>query len=120
MIHYYIKPTDTCPMFACRRFVEQVKEGSELAPKFDADGLLPVVTTNSSDGGMLMLEYMNREALVKTIQTGEAHYHVGYRSCFYRSGPIGATGSPVQLAFEEREKIFDPVAVYGDPNPTKL
>jgi phosphoribosyl-AMP cyclohydrolase len=54
---------------------------------------------------------------------GDASCHVGYRSCFYRSVPTGETPAdgPVQLAFEEDEKVFDPLAVYGDaPNPTQL
>lgn len=51
---------------------------------------------------------------------GGASCHVGYRSCFYRSVPVGASG-PVSLKFEETEKVFDPKAVYGDaPNPTQL
>ncbi|MFZ5836440.1 MAG: phosphoribosyl-AMP cyclohydrolase [Pseudomonadota bacterium] len=51
---------------------------------------------------------------------GGASCHVGYRSCFYRSIPIGAKGV-VALNFEETEKVFDPKAVYGDaPNPTQL
>ena len=51
---------------------------------------------------------------------GGASCHVGYRSCFYRSIPIGAKGD-VALRFEETEKVFDPKAVYGDaPNPTQL
>lgn len=51
---------------------------------------------------------------------GGASCHVGYRSCFYRSVPIGASGD-VALQFEETEKVFDPKAVYGDaPNPTQL
>ena len=154
------------PLFAPRLSVEQVEEGSELAPKFDADGLIPVVTSSARDGVVLMLGYMNREALSKTIETGEAHYysrsrqvlwhkgatsglvqkvvelridddqdavwlrvevvgeascHVGYRSCFYRSVPLGKADGPVELAFEEQAKAFDPVEVYGDaPNPTKL
>ena len=51
-----------------------------------------------------------------------ASCHVGYRSCFYRSLPTGALpDGPVTLTFEETEKVFDPLAVYGDvPNPTKL
>ena len=51
-----------------------------------------------------------------------ASCHVGYRSCFYRSLPTGALpDAPVALTFEETEKVFDPLAVYGDvPNPTKL
>ena len=51
-----------------------------------------------------------------------ASCHVGYRSCFYRSLQTGALpDAPVTLSFEETEKVFDPIAVYGDvPNPTKL
>ena len=154
-------------MFAQRLSIEQVEEGHELAPKFDADGLMPVVTTDATSGEVLMHGYMNAEALTKTIETGEAHYwsrsrevlwhkgatsglvqkvkeiridddqdavwllvdvqggascHVGYRSCFYRSVPVGADSkAPVTLTYEETEKVFDPVEVYGDaPNPTKL
>lgn len=154
-------------MFAQRQTIEQVEEGHELAPKFDAEGLMPVVTTDAESGEVLMHGYMNAEALTKTIETGEAHYwsrsrnvlwhkgatsslvqkvqeiridddqdavwlrvdvqggascHVGYRSCFYRSVPVGAADdAPVELGYEETEKVFDPVEVYGDvPNPTKL
>jgi phosphoribosyl-AMP cyclohydrolase len=154
-------------LFAPRESIEQVEEGDELAPKFDENGLLPVVTTDATSGEVLMHGYMNAEALEKTIQTGEAHYwsrsrqalwhkgatsgliqkiveiridddqdavwlradvqggascHVGYRSCFFRSVPVGeAAGAPTKLNFEETEKVFDPVEVYGDaPNPTKL
>jgi len=53
---------------------------------------------------------------------GGASCHVGYRSCFFRSVPVGAaSGAPAKLTFEETEKVFDPEEVYGDaPNPTKL
>ena len=52
--------------------------------------------------------------------SGGASCHVGYRSCFYRRVPIGAEGD-VTLEWTDTEKVFDPVAVYGDaPNPTKL
>jgi phosphoribosyl-AMP cyclohydrolase len=154
-------------LFASRESIEQVEAGAELAPKFDENGLIPVVTTDAESGEVLMHGYMNAEALTKTIQTGEAHYwsrsrqalwhkgatsgliqkvieiridddqdavwlrcdvqggascHVGYRSCFFRSVPVGAaTDAPAKLTFEESEKVFDPKEVYGDaPNPTKL
>jgi phosphoribosyl-AMP cyclohydrolase len=156
-------------MFAERVSVEQVEEGRELAPKFDPQGLIPVVTTDFDSGELLMHGYMNAVALQRTIETGEAVYfsrsrnalwhkgatsgmvqkvrelridddqdavwlrvqvagraascHVGYRSCFYRSVPVGPqeNGQPRQLVFEEHVKVFDPQVVYGDaPNPTKL
>ena len=54
---------------------------------------------------------------------GGASCHVGYRSCFYRSVPIGKPQSdkPLTLKYHESDKVFDPKEVYGDaPNPTKL
>ena len=156
-------------IFAKRESVEQVEEGNVLAPKFDKNGFIPVVTTDYKTGELLMHAYMNDEALAKTIELGEAVYysrsrkciwhkgatsglvqkikelridddqdtiwlrvdvtggascHVGYRSCFYRSVPVAdeAKGQePIQLKFEEGEKVFDPKKVYGDaPNPTQL
>lgn len=52
---------------------------------------------------------------------GDASCHVGYRSCFYRSIPMGDGPDERTLQYEESEKSFDPKAVYGDaPNPTIL
>ncbi|HEX5418379.1 MAG TPA: phosphoribosyl-AMP cyclohydrolase [Gammaproteobacteria bacterium] len=152
--------------FSARRSVEQVEEGTELAPKFDERGLIPAVTTDYATGEVLMHSYMNAEALERTIRTGEAHYysrsrgalwhkgstsglvqrvrelridddqdavwlrvevaggascHVGYRSCFYRSIPLGGDKERITLEFTEEDKVFDPEDVYGDaPNPTQL
>ena len=58
--------------FEKRKTIEQVEESTELAPKFDQDGLIPVVTTDFSSGEVLMQGYMNEEALKKTISLGEA------------------------------------------------
>ncbi len=155
-------------MFKKRDSVFEVEEGKYLSPKFDNQGLIPVVTTDSKTGEVLMHGYMNSEALKKTIETKEAHYwsrsrksiwhkgktsgftqkviqiridddqdslwlcvdigngascHVGYKSCFYRSIPLGKIDQPekVEMKFEENEKKFDPEKVYkGLPNPTKL
>ena len=52
-----------------------------------------------------------------------ASCHVGYKSCFYRSVPLGKIIEPekIEMKFEEKEKKFDPKEVYkGQPNPTKL
>ena len=155
-------------MFKKRDSVFEVEEGKFLSPKFDDKGLIPVVTTDSKTGEVLMHGYMNSEALKKTIETKEAHYwsrsrnaiwhkgktsgfsqkviqiridddqdsiwlivdigngascHVGYKSCFYRSIPLGKINETekVEIKFEEKEKKFDPKKVYkGQTNPTKL
>jgi phosphoribosyl-AMP cyclohydrolase len=86
-------------VFARRTSVEQVEEGNVLAPKFDADGLIPVVTTEETTGDVLMLGYMNAEALAKTIETGEAHYWSRSRRCLWRKG---ATSGFVQNVVEMR------------------
>ena len=60
---------------------------------------------------------------LKVKVTGGASCHVGYRSCFYRSIPLGENKNlnELQMEFKEKEKIFDPKKVYKDePNPTKL
>ena len=49
--------------------------------------------------------------------------HVGYRSCFYRSIPLGKIKDEekLEIKFKETEKTFDPEKIYKDePNPTKL
>jgi phosphoribosyl-ATP pyrophosphohydrolase/phosphoribosyl-AMP cyclohydrolase len=42
--------------------------------KFDGNGLVPVITQDFMTGEVLMLAYMNREALEKSIETGMVHY----------------------------------------------
>ncbi|MDA9035023.1 phosphoribosyl-AMP cyclohydrolase, partial [Hyphomicrobiales bacterium] len=154
--------------FQLRVSVEEVEEGSSLSPKFNQDGLIPCVTSDSKTNEVLMVGYMNAEALTKTIENAEAYYysrsrqkvwhkgstsglvqtvkeiridddqdsiwlsvevggtgascHVGYKSCFYRSIPLkNKVSQNLELKWEEKEKLFDPVEVYGDaPNPTKL
>jgi len=155
-------------MFKKRKSIKEVEEGSYLEPKFDENGLIPVITSDFKTGDILMHGYMNAESLKKTIETKEAHYwsrtrrsiwrkgqtsgflqiikeikidddqdsiwlsvdigngascHVGYRSCFYRSVPLGKINNleRIEIEFKEKKKVFDPKKVYKDkPNPTKL
>ena len=155
-------------MFKKRENIKEIEEGKYLSPKFDKNGLIPVITTDFRTGGILMHGYMNDEALKKTIESKEAHYwsrsrnkiwhkgqisgfiqkvveikidddqdaiwlsvdigngascHVGYRSCFYRSIPLGKikNDQELEIKFEEKKKFFDPKKIYKDErNPTKL
>jgi phosphoribosyl-AMP cyclohydrolase len=85
--------------FAARTSVEQVEEGRDLAPRFDEAGLLPVVTTDAETGEVLMLGYMNADALQRTIETGEAHYWSRSRRCLWHKGAISGL---VQKVIEMR------------------
>ena len=135
---------------------------------FNKDGLVPVISQCVHTGVILMMAWMNKESIIKTLETGEVHYwsrsrkqvwhkgktsgfiqkvkevridddqdsvwlsvdigngsscHVGYRSCFYRSIPLGKieNAKEIKMKFEEKEKKFDPKKVYKDqPNPTKI
>jgi hypothetical protein len=95
-------------MFKKRENVLEIEEGNLLSPKFDNDGLIPVITVCSKTKDVLM---------------HGASCHVGYRSCFYRSIPMGPidNGREIEMEFLEKEKKFDPEEVYkGQPNPTKI
>ena len=85
--------------FGTRDSVDEVEEGKVLAPKFDERGLIPAVTTDAASGELLMLGYMNAEALEKTIETGEAYYWSRSRSCLWHKG---ATSGLVQKIVELR------------------
>ena len=85
--------------FSKRVSVEQVEEGKELAPKFDEHGLIAAVTTDAGTGDVLMLGYMNAEALAKTIETGEAHYWSRSRQVLWHKG---ATSGLVQKVVDLR------------------
>ncbi len=102
--------------FAKRVTVEQVEEGNELAPKFDEHGLMPCVTTAAGSGEVLMLGYMNEEAFLKTIETGEAHYFSRSRQVLWHKG---ATSGLVQKVTEMRidddqDAVWIAVEIPGD------
>ena len=88
-------------LFATRRTVVQVEESAELAPKFDAGGLIPAVVTDHGSGELLMHAYMNREALELTITTGEAHYFSRSRKKLWRKGETSG------LRQQVRELLID-------------
>ena len=89
----------TQPRFAPRSSVEQVEEGFDLAPRFDENGLIPVVTTDAASGEVLMHGYMNAEALRRTLELGEAVYWSRSRQALWHKG---ATSGLVQKVVEVR------------------
>jgi phosphoribosyl-AMP cyclohydrolase len=133
--------------FAARGDHDSIELGPDLAPKFDADGLIVAIATDATTGEVLMVAHMNEEALARTIETGSAWFfsrsrqklwrkgeesgntlavkeirvdcdqdaillkvemagdavacHQGYRSCFYRTVPVGAAATPdLKLGFD--------------------
>ncbi len=85
--------------FVERKTIEQVEESTDLAPKFDENGLIPVVTTDHQSGELLMQGYMNRQAFEKTIEFREAVYFSRSRNVLWHKG---ATSRLVQKVVEMR------------------
>jgi len=86
-------------MFIKRKSIKQIEEGNELAPKFDKFGLIPVITTDFKKGNVLMHGYMNRQALKKTIETGEVYYWSRSRKVIWHKG---ANSGFIQIVREIR------------------
>jgi len=89
-------------LFQERTSILQVEESDNLAPRFDAEGLIPVVTTDVATGELLMHAYMNALALEKTIRTGEAHYWSRSRKCLWHKG-----GTSGLVQFVEDMRVDD-------------
>jgi phosphoribosyl-AMP cyclohydrolase len=83
-------------MFTKRKSIKQVEEGKDLAPKFDKFGLIPVITTDFKNNNVLMHGYMNRQALKKTIETGEVYYWSRTRKVLWHKGAISGFIQKVQ------------------------
>lgn len=77
----------------------ELERGPVLAPRFDANGLIAAVATHAETGEVLMLAWMNAEALQLTLQTGEAHYFSRSRQALWKKGE---TSGQVQKIVEVR------------------
>ena len=65
---------------------QNVEEGMEFIPKFDDKGLIPAIAQDAKTGQILMVAYMNRQALDLTIQTGYATYFSRSRQKLWKKG----------------------------------
>lgn len=78
---------------------QALERGSEIAPRFDANGLIAAIATHADTGEVLMFAWMNAEALQRTLETGEAHYWSRSRNELWHKG---ATSGQVQQVAEVR------------------
>lgn len=62
------------------------EQGSSFMPKFDSSGLLTAVVTDKSDGTVLMVAFMNEDALKLTRETGIAHFYSRSRAGLWKKG----------------------------------
>jgi len=78
---------------------DALERGEVLSPRFDASGLMPVITTHAENGEVLMLGYMNAEALARTLELGEVVYFSRSRNEIWHKG---ATSGQIQKVVEMR------------------
>ena len=65
---------------------DDLEEGAIFAPRFDAHGLITVVTIEETTNDVLMVAHMNAETLSLTLQTGIAHYWSRSRQSIWKKG----------------------------------
>ena len=87
------------PRFPTLSDTEVLERGTVLAPRFDAAGLIAAVVTHAHSGEVLMLAWMNAEALSLTLKTGLAHYFSRSRQSLWKKGE---TSGQVQTVTEVR------------------
>ena len=63
-----------------------VEENLEFTPKFDSNGLIAAIAQDAETNQVLMVAYMNREALDETIKTGYGTYYSRSRGKLWRKG----------------------------------
>jgi phosphoribosyl-AMP cyclohydrolase len=85
--------------FAPRGSTQDIERGDRLMPRFDAEGLIPAVAAHAATGEVLMLAFMNAEALRLTLETGVAHYWSRSRRVLWKKGE---TSGQLQIVEEVR------------------
>ncbi len=91
------------------------EESTVFAPRYGDKGLIPAIVTDAKDGAVVMLAYMNAEALRLTLETGEAHYWSRSRGELWRKGATsGDTQKVVDLRLDcDQDTVLVSVAMAG-------
>ena len=81
--------------------------------QFGPDGLAPAVVQDVADGRVLMLAWMDAEALAATLQTGEVHFHSRSRGRLWRKGET--SGNVLRLRSLATDCDDDAILVTAEP-----
>lgn len=95
---------------------KDIEEGRVFTPRYDRDGLVPCITSDAETGEVLMLAYMNAEALRLTLATGVVHYWSRSRQAIWRKGDTsGQRQDLVELRIDcDQDAVWARVRVAGD------
>lgn len=83
-------------MYSDRKDKKQIELGTNLAPKFNRDGLIPCITTDADTGEVLMFAWMSRQSLKLTIETRKATYYSRSRKKVWVKGELSGLEQDVE------------------------
>ena len=135
-------PADPTALFAARGMPGEVESGLAFQPKFDAAGLIPAVVTDAASGELLMLAWMNAEALALTLETRVGHFWSRSRARLWKKGEesgnvlsvsevrtdcdqdalwlkVKVEGNGVACHTGERSCFYRALALGGPPSPDR-
>lgn len=95
---------------------QDLERGNALAPRFNADGLVVAVAQHADTGEILMLAWMNAEALKLTVETSIAHYFSRSRNELWKKGETsGQLQDVVELRVDcDQDAVLIKVRPRGD------
>lgn len=95
---------------------DELEHGARLAPRFDSQGLIAAIAQDAASGEVLMLAWMNAEALELTIRTGVAHYWSRSRQALWKKGETSGQLQTVRALFVDcdQDAVLLKVEVGGD------
>ena len=96
--------------------INDIEEGLDFQPRFDASGLVTCVATDAGTGEVLMVAHMNETALRATLRTGVVHYWSRSRGALWRKGDTsGQTQTLVEMRVDcDQDAFLAFVTVAGD------
>jgi phosphoribosyl-AMP cyclohydrolase len=75
-----------------------VEESARFSPRFNEAGLIPCITIDAASGAVLMMAWMNAEALGLTLESSVVHYWSRSRQALWRKGETsGALQRVIEL-----------------------
>ena len=81
---------------------------------FPASGLVPAIVQDATDGRVLMLAWVDAEALAATVETGDAHFHSRSRDRLWRKGET--SGHTLRVVGLSADCDRDALLIAVDPN----
>jgi phosphoribosyl-AMP cyclohydrolase len=103
-------------LFPIAANAEALERGSVLAPSFNADGLIAAILQHAQTDEVLMLGWMNAEALQNTLESGEVWFFSRSRNELWRKGETsGQVQQVVELRVDcDQDAVLVKVLPQGD------